>query len=152
MDRAATPGNHMEPQLVVVSIASGLIGVIVVAMIIYLCCFNTRRNLHQSGIPGIHPDPKIDLHPATNGGNGTLKRGKNVIFGTCATVFDSFRVGRSGSVESNQVIIERYTPSSKFPPDFFYPSGSNSSASNCRVSISIHPTSGNSEHFPDWRF
>ena len=36
MERAATPGNLMETHIVVAAIASGLVGVIVVAMMIYL--------------------------------------------------------------------------------------------------------------------
>ena len=43
MERAATPGNLMETHIVVAAIASGLVGVIVVAMMIYLCCFNPRN-------------------------------------------------------------------------------------------------------------
>ena len=44
MERAATPGNIMETQIVVAAIASGLVGVTIAAMLIYLCCFNQRRN------------------------------------------------------------------------------------------------------------
>ena len=42
MERAATPGNLMETHIVVAAIASGLVGVVIVAMMIYLCCFNQR--------------------------------------------------------------------------------------------------------------
>ena len=44
MERAATPGNLMQTHIVVAAIASGLVGVIVVAMMIYLCCFNPRSS------------------------------------------------------------------------------------------------------------
>ena len=51
-----------------------------------------------------------------------------------------FHKGRKVSIESNNVIIEKYPPSAKFPMDYFYPvptldqSGSNSSTSQYRVS------------------
>ena len=50
-----------------------------------------------------------------------------------------FFKGRKVSIESNNVIIEKYPPSAKFPMDYFYPvplmdqSGSNSSTSQYRV-------------------
>ena len=50
------------------------------------------------------------------------------------------KLGRKVSLESNNVIIEKYPPSAKFPMDYFYPgppldqSGSNSSTSQYRVS------------------
>ena len=57
MERAATPGNLVETQWVVVAIASGLIGVVIVAMIIYLCCFNNRHQ--QNAIQRNGNRPKI---------------------------------------------------------------------------------------------
>ena len=47
------------------------------------------------------------------------------------------------SLESNNLIIEKYTPNAKYPMDYFYPgppldqSGSNSSTSQYRVSLLI---------------
>ena len=60
----------------------------------------------------------------------------------CANIliFSNF-LGRKVSLESNNVIVEKYTPNAKYPMDYFYPgppldqSGSNSSTSQYRVSL-----------------
>ena len=69
MERAATPGNLMETHIVVAAIASGLVGVIVVAMMIYLCCFNQARSKRLSGSTEVTPaegNAKNDLNGCTN--------------------------------------------------------------------------------------
>jgi ATP-dependent Zn protease len=68
MEQAQSSGNHMEPQIVVVAIASGFIGVIIVAMVIYLCCFNARRGQRVAGSTTLNTN-KSDLQ--TNGKRGT---------------------------------------------------------------------------------
>ena len=68
MERAATPGNLMQTHIVVAAIASGLVGVIVVAMMIYLCCFNPRssKRLTRTEVGPVESDIKNDLNGATD--------------------------------------------------------------------------------------
>ena len=66
MERAATPGNLMETHIVVAAIASGLVGVIVVAMMIYLCCFNPR-NKRLSSRTEVRPAESDSIKNDPNG-------------------------------------------------------------------------------------
>ena len=66
MERAATPGNLMETHIVVAAIASGLVGVIVVAMMIYLCCFNPR-NKRLSSRTEVRPAESDNIKNDPNG-------------------------------------------------------------------------------------
>lgn len=113
MERAATPGNLVETQWVVAAIASGLVGVIVVAMIIYLCCFNSRSR------------SKV-LSQNSNSAPGAIN----------STSMDQQTPRRRETVESpaKQVVIEKYHPVDYFyPPPSYDQSGTSSSNSHYRV-------------------
>ena len=73
MERATTPGSHMDTQVVVAAIGAALIGFIVAAMIIYLGCFNYRRSQRISGAENA---TSSNLKNESALGGETLKRGK----------------------------------------------------------------------------
>ena len=116
MERAISPDSHMEPQIFIIAMGSGLILVIFVGMVIYLGCFNSRRTHRISQENQNNED----------GGLGKVNSKANNI-----------KNRRSNSIQSNH--IERYPP--KYPADLFYPpvpaamdqSGTNSSSSHYRV-------------------
>jgi hypothetical protein len=124
MERAATPGNLVETQWVVVAIASGLVGVVLVAMVIYLCCFNSR-NKRLSSRP-----PQLENLSGLASNAVTPQRGLH---------HQQHHQSRRPSLDSNKVTIEKY-PQRLPPVDYFYPppaydqSGTNSSNSQYRVS------------------
>ena len=47
MESAQTSSAHKIPQVIVGAIGVGIVGVIVVAMVIYLCCFKQKLNPNQ---------------------------------------------------------------------------------------------------------
>ena len=75
MERATTPGSHMDTQVVVASIGACLVGVIIVAMIIYLGCFNSRRSQRISARAKAENATSSNLKNESTNGGGTLKRG-----------------------------------------------------------------------------
>ena len=82
MERPSTPGSHMDTQVVVASIGGCLVGVIIVAMIIYLGCFNRRSQrisarkakAENATSSNLKNESALAAGLGTNGG-GTLKRG-----------------------------------------------------------------------------
>ena len=86
MERPSTPGSHMDTQVVVASIGGCLVGVIIVAMIIYLGCFNRRsqrisaRKAKAENATSSNLKNESALGERSNGG-GTMKRGnfKNLV-------------------------------------------------------------------------
>ena len=128
MERAISPDSHMEPQIFIIAMGSGLILVIFVGMVIYLGCFNSRRT-HRISQENNHHQ---------NGGSDGICKGGNINKGANTNILHKNRNNRSNSIESNH--IERYPP--KYPADLFYPpaaiatmdqSGTNSSSSHYRV-------------------
>ena len=117
MERAISPDSHMEPQIFIIAMGSGLILVIFVGMVIYLGCFNSRRT------------HRISQENQNNQDGGLAKVNSKA---------NNIKNRRSNSIQSNH--IERYPP--KYPADLFYPpaaaaamdqSGTNSSSSHYRV-------------------
>ena len=47
MERVTTNNPEMVPQVIVGAISVGIVGVIVVAMVIYMCCFKQKLNPNQ---------------------------------------------------------------------------------------------------------
>ena len=115
MERATSPESHMEPQVFIIALASGLIGVALVASFIYFGCFSSARRAHRIS--------QQNGNTANHHGGSSSKSKEN-----------SSHKRRSNSVHSSNNHIERYPP--KYPSDLFYPldqSGSNSSSSHYRV-------------------
>ena len=47
MERAQPNSTHLVPQVIVAAIGVGIVGVVAVALIIYLCCFKQKLNPNQ---------------------------------------------------------------------------------------------------------
>ena len=47
MEHTLTTNTEMVPQVIVGAISVGIVGVIVVALVIYMCCFKQKLNPNQ---------------------------------------------------------------------------------------------------------